>query len=256
MKYIIKFATEAEYNAASADLPTPNIILIEENMGNADGGIILNKYVEPTHNYANDYLTIVAQSDGFVRPYMVGNRNNAYYSVDGGETWTKCSDWDIDDIPVSNGDRVLFKNTTDYVDTDSNNTIQVCDSNYDTAPCILEGNIMSFIYGDNFVGQTTFPSVGGYVSPFGMLFGDCNITDLSNLVIPATVIPTGYFTSTFKGTFNSITCLATTIDSVEGPGWGWLGEHPTATGTFTKAAGVTWPIGINGIPTGWTVVEV
>ena len=30
----------------------------------------------------------------------------------------------------------------------------------------------------------------------------------------------------------------------------------SATGTFTKKAGVSWPTGNNGIPNGWTVVEV
>ena len=51
----------------------------------------------------------------------------------------------------------------------------------------------------------------------------------------------------------SVTCLATNI-SAEGCTKNWL-ENVAASGTFTKAAGATWPEGINGIPSGWTVVE-
>lgn len=255
MKYIRKFATEAEYNAASADLPTPNIVLIEENMSDADGGIILNKYVEPTHNYANDYLTLVAGGDGDLNILLAGTNNDGYYSLDEGETWTALLNQGNDNIiSLSNGDRVLIKNTSDSVNTDSNNMIMFNDENLNHIPFSLEGNIMSFIYGDNFVGQTTFPQKQSeyYYSPLQSLFTDCAIEDVTNLVLPATTIPSGYYEYMLSGDFDNITCLATTI--ANDACTGWLGSNIPATGTFTKAAGAVWPSGA--IPNGWTVVEV
>ena len=34
----------------------------------------------------------------------------------------------------------------------------------------------------------------------------------------------------------------------------WL-KYASSTGTFVKKAGVTWPTGASGIPSGWTVIE-
>jgi hypothetical protein len=53
---------------------------------------------------------------------------------------------------------------------------------------------------------------------------------------------------------NSVTMLATDI-SASGCLTGWL-KNVSATGTFTKDASMTsLPTGVNGIPTGWTVVD-
>jgi hypothetical protein len=52
---------------------------------------------------------------------------------------------------------------------------------------------------------------------------------------------------------NSITCLATDI-SAENCTYDWV-EGVSSTGTFAKAAGVTWPTGVDGIPENWTVVD-
>lgn len=59
----------------------------------------------------------------------------------------------------------------------------------------------------------------------------------------------------FQGCSNlkNVKCLASDI-STESCTLQWL-KDVSATGTFTKAAGVTWPTGNNGIPDGWTVVE-
>ena len=50
---------------------------------------------------------------------------------------------------------------------------------------------------------------------------------------------------------NYIKCLATgTLNGISG----WL-QGVAATGTFVKAAGVIWPEGASGIPSGWTVQD-
>jgi len=54
---------------------------------------------------------------------------------------------------------------------------------------------------------------------------------------------------------NNVTCLARLINSDTSDFTpGWL-AGVSSTGTFTKAAGVTWPRGNSGIPEGWTVLD-
>ena len=60
----------------------------------------------------------------------------------------------------------------------------------------------------------------------------------------------------FAGNSNltEVTCLATTINNTNDGITDWLANTP-AVGTFKKATGVTWPTGVSGIPSGWTVED-
>ncbi len=51
---------------------------------------------------------------------------------------------------------------------------------------------------------------------------------------------------------NKIICLASTLDPFALEGWV---DGVASAGTFTRKNGVTWPIGINGIPSGWSIVD-
>ena len=68
-------------------------------------------------------------------------------------------------------------------------------------------------------------------------------------------------TDCYKGMFdgctslNSVKCLAENNLDSSGPLYIWL-QDVAATGTFIKKTGVTWPEGVSGIPSGWTVDEV
>lgn len=72
----------------------------------------------------------------------------------------------------------------------------------------------------------------------------------------------GAYESMFRGctSLNYVKCLATTgmIAGMSSTPTGtrmWL-QNVASTGTFVKAAETEWPTGSNGIPSGWTVVEV
>ncbi len=73
-------------------------------------------------------------------------------------------------------------------------------------------------------------------------------------VLPAPTMVDDCYYNMFKGcsSLNEVECLATSFGSYST--YKWLDGVPS-TGTFTKAAGVTWPTGASGIPEGWTVVE-
>ena len=74
--------------------------------------------------------------------------------------------------------------------------------------------------------------------------------------LPATTLAQYCYYSMFYGctSLNYIKCLATNI-SASNCLYQWVRDI-TSSGTFVKAAGVTWPTGINGIPSGWVVQEV
>ncbi|MBQ4013874.1 MAG: leucine-rich repeat protein, partial [Treponema sp.] len=87
---------------------------------------------------------------------------------------------------------------------------------------------------------------------YDSMFSDCtSLTTAPEL--KATVLAGYCYKQMFKGctSLNSVTCLATDI-SATGCTTNWL-DGVAATGTFTKAPGVAWPTGANGIPAGWTV---
>jgi hypothetical protein len=89
---------------------------------------------------------------------------------------------------------------------------------------------------------------------YNIMFQNC--TSLTTApALPATALVDYCYGYMFKGctSLNSVTCLMT--GSTGNPTRDWL-SNVSATGTFTKAAGVTWGAGESGIPTGWTVVEV
>lgn len=145
----------------------------------------------------------------------------------------------------------------------------------------IGGNILSLVYGEQFVGKTTFKENGAY--QFAELFvNNTAIVDASELSLHMTSLTEHCYQSMFYGctnlikgptlpattlaansyrqmffncnNLNNIKCLATNL-SANDCLTNWM-YGVSNTGTFYKKSGVTWPTGINGIPTGWTVVDV
>lgn len=141
---------------------------------------------------------------------------------------------------------------------------------------IAYGNVESLEYGDNFVGQLSVRKT------FSNCFYGCShLTDVSNLILPATsladscylgmfydctgfttspvlpapVVPYQAYRQMFYGctSLNYIKCLATDISATDATYR--MTRYVSSTGTFVKKAGVTWQTGVSGIPEGWTVIE-
>ena len=89
---------------------------------------------------------------------------------------------------------------------------------------------------------------------YQMFYGCTSLTTAPAL--PATTLATSCYYCMFQGctSLNNVACLATSGIDTNSSTSNWL-RFVSSTGTFTKAAGVTWPSGNNGIPSGWTVVE-
>ena len=145
------------------------------------------------------------------------------------------------------------------------------------------GNIMSLLYGSNFTGQErNFPDATSTYVLCKMFNGNTNLVDASDLLLPATILTSRCYYYMFSGCtslttapalpattlaqdcyyymfyncrmLNKVKCLATDISAFNATKY-WL-SNVSATGTFTKKTGVTWPSGASGIPSGWTVEEV
>ena len=188
------------------------------------------------------------------------------YSLDGGDTWTTTTG--ATTLNFNSGDTVQIKRQTSNASSIFTGNTAITFNTY--------GNIMSLVYGDNFVGETSVFSNQCFYS----LFSNSSVVDAGNLVLP-TGLYDECFSSMFKGcsnlttapeilattleddscgnmfvdcrNLNYIKCMATDISATNCL-YNWV-KRVSSSGTFVKAAGVSWPSGNSGIPTGWTVVD-
>ena len=236
-----------------------------------------------TSDFSKEYLTFIVTNGGTIVWRKASNSANNLsisYSINNG-TWTTitASSTEGTAINVVAGDKVRFKGT--------NSSYSKYGSYYyacrfaGTATCCVYGNIMSLVYGDNFIGQKTLQSVGTFsglffsyskmisdeehelVLPATTLTDDCYhhmFYGCSNLTIapelPAPTLKSLCYAEMFGGCskLNYIKCLATNISADRCTLYWHNGVSKT--GTFVKAASMaSWTTGDDGIPTGWTVVN-
>ena len=180
-------------------------------------------------------------------------------------------------ISVQPGDIVQFKGTNIRYNNGSSQNIfsGTCSFN-------AYGNILSLIYGDNYLNETELPSGNTSTKNFSGLFKqNMGIIDASNIIMPqnttwycyeemfyycgnlvkaptlpaATLVYAAYqqmFDNCKK--LNYVKCLATNISATDCTS-SWLNQV-AATGTFVKHPNMTsWPSGKDGIPRNWTVID-
>ena len=134
-------------------------------------------------------------------------------------------------------------------------------SSLTTAPELPATTLVGYCYGNMFndcTSLTTAPELpattlaGGC---YGSMFSGCtSLTTAPEL--PATTLVGYCYDSMFRGctSLNYIRCMATKI-SARSCLNNWV-QNVAASGTFVKASGMTsWPTGISGIPSGWTVED-
>lgn len=235
--------------------------------------------------FENQYFTLEALESGTFTLTIPAGVDSTYmtsisYSVDDGANWTTTT---IDNTAqtittptINAGDKVLWKGIGKQMCkypayTVFSNTIRFN----------VSGNIMSLLYGDNFIGQTSFAS-GSEQNFQGLFNNSSKVFSAENLILPATTLATNCYNGMFDHSvslkyspalpattlavgcyanmFNTCTALdnikmlATDI-SANNCLYNWV-KSVAATGTFTKDASMTTlPTGNNGIPSGWTVVD-
>jgi len=141
-------------------------------------------YQEGTEkDYSTEYLTLNVTNSGTICWKSVGNTPRTIsYSLDNGSTWTEITSTSAGvSINVTTGDKVLLKGTNASYATSKENYSGFSGG---TASFDVEGNIMSLIYGDNFIGNTTLTGTYNFCS----MFKQSNVVSAENLVLPATVL--------------------------------------------------------------------
>lgn len=169
-------------------------------------------------DYENEYLTFNITGAGDInwkRNYSATARK-IQYSKNGG-AWTTLTP---DSVGVKiyglvPGDVVRFKGTnTRYGDGHTfGNADTAPVGHVTTAQFTMSGNIMSLIYGDDFIGKTSFPS--GTTNNFNSLFNTVTgLTSVENLVLPVTSLTDSCYSRLFKNC-SGLTKSPKTIPAIE-----------------------------------------
>ena len=133
-------------------------------------------------DYSQDYLTFTVLSGGTIpwKSIGTGMAKEISYSINNG-SWTSITAGEDVTISVAASDVVRFKGINSTYAKDRANY-----SGFDggTATFDISGNIMSLIYGDEFVGKTTMS--GSY--NFCSIFKQSMAVSAENLILPATTL--------------------------------------------------------------------
>ena len=243
--------------------------------------------VWPVIDYSQIPLTFEIISGGTIiwSTPTTSMRKTIQYKKNGGEmvSITSNTGTSAPSIPVEVGDVLEFYgNNTTYAYYSYGNYINQFSNS--TALFKVYGNIMSLLYGTNFIGQDLLP-VTNSAATFMSLFKNCtSIISAKNLIFPAQNIndvAKGYYMM-FKNCTNlekGPTIMASALTSVGVCGEMFFGceklsylkclsltvnknatgtwvNDVAPTGTFVKHPNMTsWPKGTSGIPAGWTVED-
>lgn len=273
MRYIQKFSTSGAVQEALENslLGKPYVAYVEDG-----------QYIDwdskdvPVLPYDEQYFTIEVLSldpdNPELEPELGPEESDISISINGGP-WTEIALGETQILAV--GDKVRFKKEAAFQRAMQPFTIGNC-------RYAAYGNIESMEYGDNFSGKTAVRADNAFnrffngnseglvtaenlILPARTLKRECysgmfqNCGNLTSApVLPAT--PRGSINNCYAYMFrgcmnlNTITCLSTNTSNLYNYFSSWV-QGVSSTGTFYKASGVTWPTGISGIPSGWTVVD-
>lgn len=236
-------------------------------------------YVPPSPiDYNTRYLTFLTKEpctftwQGYADLYQPV-RNFAQYSLDSGQTWTTITSSAQTTPVIQANKRVMWK-----CDATANATILGggIGGFFTSGKFEVEGNIMSLLWGDNFIGKTDLK--GSFV--FFSTFANTGIVSAEHLIMPATALTQWCYAGMFTGcavmkkapvlsattlvnrcylgmfdqcsSLNYVKCLATNITADDCTNFWLRGVSPN--GTFVKASSASWgTCGDSTIPCGWQI---
>jgi len=247
--------------------------------------VYLGSYqVWPTRNYANDYLTFYSWENNNEITWTATHSTHTKtieISIDNGTTWVSKTSSSTGTLlaTLNAGDKMLIKGTNNGYSDEWGSWWNTFGSSQDFN---IEGNIMSLIYGDNFIGQTTITTE----RTFAYLFqNNMYLKNAQNLILPSTTLTEGCYLCMFNGStellnapvlpattlspncyqwmfdrcksLRYIKCLATDITATDCT-YDWLngaGQYiDQSLCLFIKDPNMTsWTTGASGIPSGWTI---
>ena len=143
-------------------------------------------------DYSKMYLTFEARESGTFKNSSFATQ----YSTNGGATWNSLAA-NTNSPTIAAGDKIMWKATITPTSSAGSGTFSAT-GNFD-----VEGNAMSLLFGDNFVGQT---SLSGKSYAFYKLFKtNTKIVNAENLIFPATTLSDTCYRESFQGCKSLVT---------------------------------------------------
>ena len=164
------------------------------------------------HTWADEYLTFVALEDGTIsfdiwKTMGTDMITSISYSTDNGETWTTTNNTNNKQanlqitVNVQTGDKVLWKGDAEQLGFFDEDDYGDYVGSFFSSTCSFDamGNVMSLIYGDDFVGETTIENSACFTCLFSDYDGEksCGIANVNNLALPATTLSDACYSSMF-----------------------------------------------------------
>ena len=142
-------------------------------------------------DYSSEYMTFEAVEDGAYLKFDDSNLYvHAYFKINDGE-WNYKTGGKIA-TNLKSGDKIFVK--SDITSLEDTATATGKHRIFNIYGLVVYGNIMSLVYGDDFIGKTTISRYGLYG-----LFADSGLISAENLILPATTLAIWCYTNMFKG---------------------------------------------------------
>ena len=135
------------------------------------------RYWGKPHDYSQDYLTFEAVENTTFKFTKAG----LSYSLDNGDTWTSLAA-NTATPTVNSGNKILFKGTM----TPSGSNPFGIGTFSSTGKYNASGNVMSLLFGDNFIGQTDLTRKNRAF--YQLFYSNTHLVDAANLILPATTL--------------------------------------------------------------------
>ena len=175
MKFLKRFATlEAFANFVIDENNSPNVTYIDE-LAATNNGVRYKVF-----DYATEYFTLIAVDNCYFSINVP--HGDISYSTDNGITWNSYSS--CDPIEAPSGTKILLKGNNYNSGWQSCQPSGLITGSNNEFKFDVQGNIMSLIYGDNFVGKTVL-NAG---TEFTGLFLGSGVRNAENLILPATTL--------------------------------------------------------------------
>ena len=135
--------------------------------------------------YETQYLTMEALDDATIEVYPQYTDTKLYYKIND-EEWKEYNNSDT--ITLNSSSKIMFKETL------TSSRLKATRFKCSSGHINVYGNIMSLLYGDDFIGKTTMSDFR-----LELVFTGSNIIDAGNLILPATTLAQYCYASMFKG---------------------------------------------------------
>lgn len=159
------------------------------------GQLVWEKEPTPPEPYCSQYLTFVPTENCI---FKLLDNSGYRYSLDSGATWTSINGGDS--VSVNVGEKIYWKRV---VPSTGKTGSMLSPYSGTVGSYEIEGNIMSIVYGDNFIGQTSLNG-RAYGLFEGLFLGASGMISAENLCLPATTLSSGCYRNMFYDCYNLV----------------------------------------------------